>query len=185
MVKPAPSEGGFRVPCVIWGPGLLKKPGRVSNEILSSMDLLPTFAAMAGIQVHPTKPIGGHDATALICGEPNAKSPWPNYYFYFGTELHAVREKKYKFRAPNTLYNEDIYRRDQFAAAQMPAALYDLDRDLSEQKSVFKDHPDVQRHLQDLLAGESKTLGDTLKGVHGHENRKPGYSENPVDPKLD
>ena len=35
-------EGGFRVPCVMWGPGIVKNPGRVSDEIVTAMDFLPT-----------------------------------------------------------------------------------------------------------------------------------------------
>ena len=40
-------EGGWRVPCVIRWPGVLK-PGTVSNEIFSHQDMLPTLAAAAG-----------------------------------------------------------------------------------------------------------------------------------------
>jgi arylsulfatase len=181
--KTSSYEGGFRVPCVMWGPGILKNPGRVSGEILSSIDFLPTFASLAGIDFHPTKTIDGHDATALITGEPNAKSPWAHFYYYFGTELHAVRENQYKFRAQNILQNEDIYRRDEFAKVPMPAVLYDLSRDLGEQKSVLKDHSDIEKNLESLLSEERQILGDTLKNAEGSENRKPGFSENPVNPK--
>lgn len=181
--KTSTYEGGFRVPCVIWGPGLLKNPGRVSDEMLTAMDFMPTFASMAGIDYHPRKTIDGKDATALITGEPSAKSPWSHFYFYFGTELHAVRENQYKFRAENILLNENIYRRDEFSKAPMPPALYDLSRDLGEQKSVLKDHPNVEKHLRDLLDTERQVLGDTLTNVKGRENRPPGFSEHPVNPK--
>ena len=40
-------EGGWRVPAVIRWPGVIK-PGTVSNEIFSHVDLLPTFLAAAG-----------------------------------------------------------------------------------------------------------------------------------------
>ena len=181
--KTSSYEGGFRVPCVMWGPGIVKQPGRVSAEILTAMDFLPSFAALAGIKFEPAKAIDGKDATALIRGEPGAKSPRPHFYYYFGTELHAVRENQYKLRALNTLHNEDIYRRDQFSSAPVPAALYDLSRDLGEQKSVIKDHPDLQSHLESLLAQERKALGDTLTAAKGSENRPPGVSEHPVNPK--
>src|SRR6185369_7428324 len=107
------------------------------------------------------------------------------FYYYFGTELHAVRENQYKFRAQNILQNEDIYRRDDFAKVPMPAALYDLKRDLSEQKSVLKDHKEIEKHLKQLMDAERQVLGDTLTNVKGRENRKPGFSEHPVDPKGD
>jgi arylsulfatase len=40
-------EGGWRVPCAIRWPGVLK-PGTVSNEMFSHTDMLPTLAAAAG-----------------------------------------------------------------------------------------------------------------------------------------
>ncbi len=181
--KTSSYEGGFRVPCVMWGPGLVKNPGRVSDEILTAMDLLPTFAAMAGVDFKPEKKIDGKDATALIAGVPGAKSPWEHFFYYFGTELHGVREKQYKLRAKNILQNEDIYRRDDFANVPIPEALYDLNRDIGEQKSVLKDHPELQKHLEGLLENERQVLGDTLTKVKGAENRPPGFSEHPVNPK--
>jgi arylsulfatase len=40
-------EGGWRVPCAIRWPGVIK-PGTVSNEICSHQDMLPTLVAAAG-----------------------------------------------------------------------------------------------------------------------------------------
>ncbi len=176
-------EGGFRVPCIMWGPGIVRNPGRVSDELLTTMDFLPTFAALAKINHRPEKTIDGKDATALITGAPGAKSPWTHFYYYFGTELHAVREKQYKLRAKNILHNEDIYRRDEFTSAPVPAALYDLYQDAGEQKSILKSRPELQAHLAELLEQERQFLGDTLTDAKGRENRKPGVSEHPVNPK--
>ncbi len=40
-------EGGWRVPCLIRWPGVIK-PGTVSNEIFAHIDMLPTLVAAAG-----------------------------------------------------------------------------------------------------------------------------------------
>ena len=40
-------EGGWRVPCVMRWPGVIK-PGQVINDICSLQDFIPTFAAAAG-----------------------------------------------------------------------------------------------------------------------------------------
>jgi arylsulfatase A-like enzyme len=41
-------EGGYRVPCAIRWPGVIK-PGTVSNEIYSHMDMIPTIMAAVGV----------------------------------------------------------------------------------------------------------------------------------------
>ncbi len=40
-------EGGFRVPCLVRWPGVIK-PGTIVNDICAHMDFIPTFAAAAG-----------------------------------------------------------------------------------------------------------------------------------------
>ena len=73
------------------------------------MDLLPTFAKIAGGETPQDRIIDGHDVTPLLYGEKGAKSPWDAYFYYFGNELHSVRSGKWKFRAKNLLKNENIY----------------------------------------------------------------------------
>jgi arylsulfatase len=54
-------EGSYRVPCLIRWPGKVK-PGSVSNEIVSHLDWLPTFLAMAGDSEVKEKLLKGHKA---------------------------------------------------------------------------------------------------------------------------
>lgn len=54
-------EGAYRVPCMIRWPGKIK-PGSVSNEIISHLDWLPTFLAMAGDAEIKEKLLKGHKA---------------------------------------------------------------------------------------------------------------------------
>ena len=41
-------EGGYRVPCVMRWPGVIK-PGTVLNDIFAHEDMLPTLLAAAGV----------------------------------------------------------------------------------------------------------------------------------------
>jgi arylsulfatase len=54
-------EGAFRVPCMVRWPGHIK-PGSISNEIVSHLDWLPTFAAIAGDPNVKDKLLKGHKA---------------------------------------------------------------------------------------------------------------------------
>jgi len=176
--KTSSYEGGFRVPCVMWGPGIVK-PGRVSDEIISTMDFMPTFAAMAGIDFHPAKPIDGKNQADLIEGKEGVHSAWKHFFYYFGNELHAVRENNYKLRAKNTLENENVYRKN-CPVVSIPAALYDLNQDIGEQKSVMKDHPKIHKHLNQLLDQERQDLGDSLTSAPAVNERPLGHSDHPM-----
>jgi arylsulfatase A-like enzyme len=102
-------EGGFRVPCLIRWPGVIK-PGTVENGIFSGLDWLPTLAAAAG---NPSitdqllkgvtmgdrtykNHLDGYDQTALLKGTgPSAR----HELFYFeGPHLGAVRIDDMKFQ---------------------------------------------------------------------------------------
>ncbi len=54
-------EGGFRSPCVIKWPGVIK-PGSVYNGIFSHEDMLPTILAAAGVPDIKEKLLKGHKA---------------------------------------------------------------------------------------------------------------------------
>jgi arylsulfatase len=54
-------EGGWRVPCVIRWPGVIK-PGAVSNEICAHEDMLPTILAAAGDPNIVEECLKGHQA---------------------------------------------------------------------------------------------------------------------------
>ena len=57
-------EGGWRVPCAVRWPGLIK-PGSVSNGIVHHMDWLPTFVAAAGKEDIKEDLLDGYKSSAL------------------------------------------------------------------------------------------------------------------------
>jgi arylsulfatase len=102
-------EGGFRVPCLVRWPGHVPADS-VGNGIMSGLDWLPTFAALAG---NPTitqdllkgvkigdrtykNHLDGYDQTAMLTG----KGPSTRHeIFYLGeSTIGAVRIDDYKYR---------------------------------------------------------------------------------------
>ena len=100
-------EGGMRVPTVMRWPGA--PAGRVSSEIVSSLDVFPTIAAAAGepdvvaklkkgakygerdYKVH----LDGFDQTALFSGT-SEKSARDFVFYYDETVLTAIRFRQFK-----------------------------------------------------------------------------------------
>lgn len=67
-------EGGMRVPCVVRWPGHVPA-SESSGEITSTIDLLPTFAAIAGGTVPDDRTIDGKNIWPILSGDTEAKSP--------------------------------------------------------------------------------------------------------------
>ncbi len=169
-------EGGVRVPCLMWHPGTIPAETEC-NEIATTMDILPTFAAMSGGEVPSDRTIDGHNISSLVLGEPEGTSPYDYLLYYFGNELHAVRSGRWKLRARNHYRNENIYNFSAPNDVFLPAALYDLERDPGEQKSVLKDHPKIVARLQGYLDMARADLGDSLTGIKPTNVRSIGKIE--------
>jgi arylsulfatase A len=142
-------EGGMRVPCVMRWRGAIPA-GSACAEVATTMDLLPTFARLAGGAPPADRIIDGKDISDLMKAKEGAKSPHEAFYYYRGNELQAVRSGVWKYRVPTHLHDEDMYQRFEQGDAPIPEALYDLSVDPGEQKSVLKDHPDVVDRLRGL-----------------------------------
>lgn len=61
-------EGGLREPAVLWGPGILPSDaaGDVSQEVVSMMDLMPTFLDYAGVDVPAGLTLDGTSIRPLL-----------------------------------------------------------------------------------------------------------------------
>ena len=125
-------EDGMRVPAAIRWPQTIPG-GQVSSQMVSELDLFPTFVSLAGGRIDDARPSDGHDLRAFLTG--HAATPRHDLYYIAGQSLEAVREGRWKLRA----------------AAGEPPALFDLDRDPGERLDVAAVNPDVVARLRDLL----------------------------------
>lgn len=144
-------EGGPRVPCIVWRPGTVAA-GVKSDEIVRTLDFLPTFAAIAGAEVPKDRVIDGVDATDLLHGAEGAKSPSNTFYYYTRTQLVAVRKGDWKLHLPlkeKTFGNWDVFTMDKDILDPSQGRLYNLKTDIGETTDVAAKHPEV---VEDLLA---------------------------------
>jgi arylsulfatase A-like enzyme len=98
-------EGGLRVPGLAWWPGRIR-PGLVSDEIASTLDLLPTFAAAASAPL-PTERggIDGIDLLPLLSGAVSRLSGpgiggGRELLHYYAATPSALRSGRYKYLEP-------------------------------------------------------------------------------------
>jgi len=97
-------EGGYRVPCAIRWPGVIK-PGTINNDIFSHEDMLPTLLAAAGVpdvkeQLRNGMKVGdktfkvhldGYNITDALAG----KSPSPRHEFFYWSDDGSLAGLRY------------------------------------------------------------------------------------------
>lgn len=154
-------EGGYRVPFLARWPAQIPA-GLVNDEMAMAIDLLPTFARLAGGEVPADRAIDGRDISAMWTR--GAESPHDVLYFFDSNDLAAVRDGRYKLVLKTYYRNGPIAFRS-FAGPK----LFDLETDPTESYDVGNRHPEVFERLMGLaremeavtdpMATSSETLG--------------------------
>ncbi len=170
------SEGAFRVPTIMWWPGTVPA-GTTSEEFCTTMDLLPTFARMAGGEEPQDRKIDGHDIRALIVGEAGAKTPYKVFYYYDGVQLQAVRSGKWKLFLPLENFRNHPHFSKKKGDLGEPL-LFNVVDDISSSKNVATDHPDIVARLTRLAEAGRADLGDGEK--RGAGQREIGRMDAPT-----
>ena len=147
-------EGGMRVPAIFWQPGTVQ-PG-VTVGIGSEMDLLPTFARLAGASVPAGRPLDGQDLSATLTK--GAPSPRETIFYYNGARLTGVRYRAFKLHLAVAAGS------GAGGAAPIPAPanptweLYNLDEDPSEKFNLAEKRPEIVRELTAMMEAHQKTV---------------------------
>ncbi len=145
-------EGGWRVPCAVRWPGVIK-PRSVSNGIVHHMDWLPTFAVAAGkgaiktdlLDGYESKALkrryrvhlDGYDLTAHLKSPQKTASPRKEiFYFSDDGDLTALRYNDWKliFMKQKTEGTFAVWA-DPFVPLRVPE-IYNLRRDPYERASL-------------------------------------------------
>jgi len=149
--KGSPWEGGVREPTVAWWPGTIPA-GSVCDEPVSAMDLLPTFANLAGGAAPQDRIIDGKDIRPLLLGTPGAQSPHDQLFYHQGEQLRAVRSGPWKLFANGELYN--------------------LEKDLGERHNVAAEHPAVVTRLKGYMEAFTKDIAENARPAGWVENSR-------------
>jgi len=169
-------EGGMREPCIVRWPGHIPA-GTSSSEVVSTLDILPTFAALAGGKAPTDRVIDGKNIWPILSGNPHAKSPHKAFYYYQMDQLQAVRSGQWKLFVPM----ESKKRNWGKPEGRTELKLFNLARDIHEDHNVASDYPSVVKQLMAYAEQARADLGDVNRPGKGQ--RPAGWVEKP-SPRL-
>ena len=192
-------EGGIRESCVARLPGVIPA-GSVSDALLSSIDILPTVAALTGEPLPVDrdgsctvagKRIDGHDRRGAFADTEDAAASEAvtQWYYYREGELQAVRRGRWKLLLPHTARSMTGQEPGQDGRSGKPAPLkvgrelYDLRADVAELHDVAAEHREIVAQLEEVAEAARAELGDSLTGRRGAGVRPPGGVVAPPQPR--
>lgn len=98
------TEGSLRAPFIVRWPGKIPA-GRVSNEIVHIVDMLPTLARVGGAPVPNDRPIDGVDQLGFFEGK-QEQSNREGFPAYVADRLSAVKWRNWKM---HFIWQENMY----------------------------------------------------------------------------
>ncbi|MEC7201135.1 MAG: sulfatase [Verrucomicrobiota bacterium] len=136
-------EGGMRVPCIMRWPGVIPE-GATCSEIIASIDLLPTLAGLAKVDLPNDRVIDGVDVFSMMRGQ-RVVPPRDHYFYYRGRKLEAMRKGPWKLRLAKEV------------------ELYHLGRDLSETTNLAEQELERVRSMQEAMGAFDKALRESAR----------------------
>ena len=134
-------EGGMRVPTIMRWPGKIPA-GRTTDQVAATIDLLPTFARLAGTQPPGDRVIDGRDIWPLM-SDPAAQSPHETFYYFGGSRgadgapsLRGIRAGNWKLH----------FRRR--GGPLRGFELYNLKTDVGETQNLIDQRPQIAARLE-------------------------------------
>lgn len=174
-------EGGVRVPFIMAMPGRIKA-GQVDTRVVSSLDIAPTAAALAGAKMP-----NGTDGVDLMPYLTGGKTGTPNPTLYWRSGPNfAIRDGDWKMWVVNRADPSERPRSGTGAVADGIEAkvsplgkyvmLYDLKSDLGEKTNLATARPEVVARLQAKLEAWDKQnvapqWTSMRQGVFQHEGQ--------------
>lgn len=146
--KAAIMEGGFRVPCIMWGD--MVKPAHIT-DMGSTLDLLPTICDIADIEVPNDREYDGVSLKNVL--EERTASNRDEVFYFRNDFLYAMRKGDYKILfAYKTGYGRDP--REEF---EIPR-LYNIAQDPEERYEISAENPEIVKELTEYAEAYKASL---------------------------
>ena len=146
-------EGGIRVPFLVLGPDV--EPNSVSRVPVTGLDLLPTFAELAGHSGRLPENLDGGSMVSVLRnnGRGQVRRSRDALFFHQGARrapLSAMRRGDYKLIKHWLAETPAGNKRSKYAGEKL-LELYDLSQDLGESRDLSAKMPEVTKSLHDEL----------------------------------
>jgi arylsulfatase A-like enzyme len=161
-------EGGHRVPFIARWPGRIE-PGSRSDQLIGSIDLMASFAAMLGHRLKPQEAPDSVDVLEALTDKPEQPIREHLVLAPFWEKNLALRSGKWVYigaqgsggfggntGGPGALawagqQNSDVTSDGKIRGDAPKQQLYDLEADPSQAKNVIREHPKKAQELRQLL----------------------------------
>jgi arylsulfatase A-like enzyme len=144
-------EGGHRVPCIVWAPGRVPA-GTECGALASTLDVLPTMAALTQTPLPLGLEIDGLDISRLLTGE--AKTVREDFLYYtMRGRLEGIREGDWKL-----LVRQPDSKQPTEAAAKPEVLLFNLTDDLGEMTNRAASRPELVERLKTKMQDQDAAI---------------------------
>ena len=130
-------EGGTRVPFIIRWPAKIKA-GQTSKAMMNQIDFIASFASFLNVEIGEKEAIDSRNVWKSLIGEEQTGLP----YMLEEARGLAVRKGPWKYIAKTGKTKKK-------AAAS--GQLYNLDKDIGEQKNVINEYPEIAKEMKALM----------------------------------
>lgn len=154
-------EGGTRVPFIAYWPERIAG-GRVSEELVIGIDLLPTILELTGLPLPGDRALDGGSLVELLL----ADGPGPHeaiYYHQLGI-ARAVRRGRFKYHDRHGVFFGNPMDWPWGPMKKRGPWLFDLELDPDESYDVSDHHPEVVQELSALLTAHRAALETNPRG---------------------
>lgn len=141
-------EGGINMPFIVSWPAKIKKNMIDSTSVISALDLLPTFASLAGAELKDKRTFDGENRTDSWLGKPSVRKK--SLFWEYGRNNSYFSFPKAPNRSPALAYREGSWK-FLMDLDKSNMELYDLTTDRIESRNLVSTHPELIKKFSAIL----------------------------------
>ena len=155
-IKNSLYEGGVNMPFIAWWPGTIDAGERDDTSVIASIDLFPTFCAIAGTEPPPGFQLDGMDISQVLLGSESVEGN-RHLFFEYGRNEH------FKYPRDPDRSPQLAVRYGEWKLLTNPdgsvVELYNLACDPKEAKNLAVQHSEMAAELKERLISWYAALG--------------------------